>query len=62
MKTWKFVAEILWLFLGLCLCPQSAEQAYGIKQRDYPSTTGEQDNFMERWYSSAPIRPPPLGH
>ena len=62
MKTWKFVAEILWLFLGLCMCPQSTEQTYDIKQRDFRPTIGEQDNLMEQWYSSALIRPPPLGH
>ncbi len=61
MKTWKFVAEILWLFLGLCVCPQSAEQTQDIKQRDFQNIIGEQDNLMEQWYSSALIRPPPLG-
>jgi len=62
MKTRKFVAEIVWLFLGLGPCPQSTEPTHDINQCDYPSTTGEQDNFMKRWYSSAPIRPPPPGH
>lgn len=60
MKTWKFVAEILWLFLGLRLCPQSTDYTHDIKRSDHPSMTGEQDNVMERWYFSAPIRPPPL--
>ena len=60
MKTRKFVAEILWLFLGLCVCPQSTEQTHDIKQRDYPPLIGEQDNvLMKRWYLSALIRPPP---
>jgi len=60
MKTRKFVAEILWLFLGFCVCPQSTEPTHDIKQRDYQPIIGEQDNLMERWYLSALIRPPPL--
>jgi hypothetical protein len=62
MKTRKFVAEIVWLFLGLCVCPQSTVQTHDIKQRDFQPTFGEQDNFLKRWYSSALIRPPPPGH
>ncbi len=62
MKTWKFVAEILWLFLGLHVCPQSTDSTYDIKQRDLHPIITEQDNLMEQWYPSAMIRPPPLGH
>jgi hypothetical protein len=59
MKTWKFVAEILWLFLGLVLSPQSTEQTQDIKQRSYKPVIEEQDAFLERWYSFTLIRPPP---
>jgi hypothetical protein len=60
MKTRKFVAEILWLFLGLCVCPQCTEQTHDIEQRGFQPILGEQDNLlMERWYRSALIRPPP---
>jgi len=61
MKTRMFIAEILWLFLGLCVCPQSTEQTHDIKQRAFRPTIDEQDNLMERWYHSALIRPPPPG-
>ncbi len=61
MKTWKFVAEILWLFLGLYVCPQSTEQTHDIKQRDFQPIIDKQSNLMEQWYCSALIRPPPLG-
>jgi hypothetical protein len=60
MKTWKFVAEILWLFLGLHACPQSTEQLSGdTKQRAYKPTPEEYETPLERWYSFALIRPPP---
>jgi hypothetical protein len=61
MKTRMFVAEILWLFLGLCLSPQSTEQSYDIKQRSYKPMVEEQNAFLERWYSFTLIRPPPAG-
>jgi hypothetical protein len=61
MKTWKFTAEILWLFLGLCACPQSTDRTRDVKQRDFHPIIGDQENLMEQWYSSALIRPPPPG-
>ena len=61
MRTRKFVAEILWLFLGLCVCPQSTEQVKAIKQRSYKPVIGKQETFAERRYSFLLIRPPPPG-
>jgi hypothetical protein len=61
MKTRTFVAEIAWLFLGLCLSPDPTEQTYDIKQRSYKPAIEEQNVFLERWYSFTLIRPPPPG-
>lgn len=62
MKTWTFVAEILVLFLGLCLCPQSDTHTRDTKQRKLHYTyIVEQDNLLTRWYFSALTRPPPPG-
>jgi len=61
MKTRMFVAEILWLFLGLCSFPQSREQATVSNQQLHERITDEQEFVQRRWYSSGLIRPPPRG-
>ncbi len=60
MKTRKFVAEILWLFLGLCPFPQSDEQSPESNQPLH-ERIDEQEFVQRTWYSATLIRPPPRG-
>jgi hypothetical protein len=62
MRTWKFVAEVFWLYIGLCLCPQSAEQSYDYNQRTSRPTTKTTETPFNIWYASSLVRPPPPGH
>ena len=59
MKPWMFVAEVFWLFLGLCPSVQSEEQARESSQETNQRAIKEQESFLKRWHSSSLIRPPP---
>jgi len=61
MKTRMFVAEVLWLFLGLCLCPQSADRTEEVNQRTDEPTTRTPDVVCRDWTVSSLVRPPPRG-
>lgn len=62
MKTRMFVAEILWLFLGLCLCPHSAESQQEINQRTRLITTRTPCLPLHDWNPMSRVRPPPPDH
>jgi len=62
MKTWMFVTEVFWLFLGLCIFPQSAESPYDHNQRASQFTTRTSNTTFNIWYASSLVRPPPPGH
>jgi hypothetical protein len=62
MKTWKFVAEVMWLFLEVCLCPHSGEQPPHTDTDRYQRARHQTtviDFLIERWYSPNYVRPPP---
>jgi hypothetical protein len=59
MKTRMFVAEILWLFLGLSAYPHSGEQTSEYDQHTNQRTVKEKESFLKKWHSSSLIRPPP---
>lgn len=61
MKTRMFVTEVMWLFLGLCLCPQSADQTEQVNQRISQPTTRTPNVTRRDWTVSSLVRPPPHG-
>lgn len=62
MKTRMFVAEVLWLFIGMCMDPQSDEGIERAEQCTSQSTTRTVDESLKTWTVSGGIRPPPLGN
>ncbi|OHB64785.1 MAG: hypothetical protein A2Y77_01065 [Planctomycetes bacterium RBG_13_62_9] len=62
MKTWTFTTEIFWMFLGMCLCPQSQEQTDPGEhdEQAIENQTASTDSSVHKWYSPNYIRPPPL--
>jgi len=60
MRTWMFVAEVFWLFLGMCTHPQSADQTHDYNQRTSQPTTRTPNRTLKTWYAPGLIRPPPL--
>ena len=62
MRTWMFVAEVFWLFLGLCMDPQSADRPSDYNQRTSQTTTRTPNATFDIWYASSLVRPPPPGH
>jgi hypothetical protein len=59
MKTRMFVAEVMWLFVGMCLCPLSVEQLQDVEERTSQQPTKAKDCVLRNWYCSGSIRPPP---
>lgn len=58
MKTWMFVTAVFWLFYGMCVCPQSAEQTPSSNEC-IPDTTVDTDVCVRTWYFPSCVRPPP---
>jgi hypothetical protein len=54
MKTHKFVAEVLWLFIDLPVCCRVVEQTTRLKQK-----TSTQYGCVNRIQGPLYVRPPP---
>ncbi len=62
MKTWMFVAEVMWLFIGMCIDPQSVRRTETVESCTSLSTTRTLEGFLKAWTVSGRVRPPPLSH
>jgi len=61
MKTWMFVAEVWWLFVGMCIDPESTDHVEPADSCTGQSTTQTMNEVLRTWTVSGSIRPPPLG-
>lgn len=60
MKTRMFVAEVFWLFAGMCACPGLGPQASGTG-RDIDQTVSHPTSAsqVQGWTLPRSVRPPP---